>query len=180
MIGSELKKVIFLVLVCSAVAFALSFSRQGREERFVLPDQKTLLEIIVLAEMARTETGIDVREGQEIVFEASGQISLQRGNPMADCGPEGYPLQTMQQPFTDKNIGALIGEVVWPISVEIDEKSGEELRHEISEKFYIGAENKVRMPLSGHLFLRVNENLVGDNYGEFRVKLNLGWSEERY
>ena len=64
-------------------------------------------------------------EGQEVHFRASGGISLQVGNPMAYCGPDGYDLRTLQQPLQDNNIGAVIGKVVLLISIEIDEETGE-------------------------------------------------------
>ena len=56
---------------------------------------------------------------------------------------------------------------------EIDEETGEEIRHEIIEKFYIGSADQVRMPISGRLFLGINENVVGDNSGEFEVIIYL-------
>ncbi len=129
--------------------------------------------IIVLGNVDWTDTGLEVKEGQEIYFSAKKQISLQRGNPMAWCGPDGMDRKTMQQPISDKNIGALIGKVVWLISIEVDEETGEEIRHEIIEKFYIGSADQVRMPMSGRLFLGINENVVGDNSGEFEVIIYL-------
>jgi hypothetical protein len=92
---------------------------------------------------------------------------------MAWCGPDGMDRKTMQQPISDRNIGALIGKVVWLISIEVDEETGEEIRHEIIEKFYIGSADQVRMPISGRLFLGINENVVGDNSGEFEVIIYL-------
>jgi hypothetical protein len=168
---SRIKK-FFLILLCGfllLLSLPRSLSLQEQEKK---PEERgTFLEIVVLGNQPRTDTGLDVRENQEISFEASGQISLQKGNPIAECGPDGHHLQTVQQPFSDKDIGALIGEVVWLVSVEIDEKSQEETRHEISERFYIGAQNKIVIPLNGRLFLGINENLVDDNAGEFRVKI---------
>jgi len=134
---------------------------------------KEVSRITVLGNVDWTETGLEVKEDQEIYFSAQRQISLQRGNPMAWCGPDGMDRKTMQQPISDKNIGALIGKVVWLISIEVDEETGEEIRHEIIEKFYIGSANQVRMPISGRLFLGINENIVGDNSGEFDVIIYL-------
>lgn len=131
-------------------------------------------QLIVAANQSWTDTGIDVAEDLTIYFEATGVISLQKGNPMAYCGPDGLSLRTVQQPFPDKNIGALIGKVVFLISVEIDEETGEETRNEIVKEFYIGEENRVKMPISGRLFLGINENVVGDNSGEFKVLLQFG------
>ncbi len=127
----------------------------------------------VLANKDWTDTGLDVIEGQEIYFTATGGISLQKGNPMAYCGPDGYNLKTVQQPIPDRNIGALIGKVVYLVSIEIDEETEEEIRNEIVEVFYIGSARRVEMPLEGRLFLGINENIVGDNSGEYRVALFL-------
>ncbi|NIO48134.1 MAG: hypothetical protein GTN73_01650 [Candidatus Aminicenantes bacterium] len=134
---------------------------------------KAVSRITVLGSVDWTDTGLEVKEDQEIYFSAQNQISLQRGNPMAWCGPDGMDRKTMQQPISDENIGALIGKVVWLISIEVDEETGEEMRHEIIEKFYIGSANQVRMPISGRLFLGINENVVGDNSGEFEVIIYL-------
>jgi hypothetical protein len=171
----------FLLFLCGSWLFvSLSLSPSLQEKEKKPKEQGLSLEIIVLANEAPTDTGLDVRENQEIYFEASGKISLQKGNPLAECGPDGYHLQSVQQPFPDKDIGALVGEVVWLVSVEVDEKSGEETRHAITETFYIGAQNKVTMPLTGRLFLGINENLVGDNAGEFRVKVYVNKTESPY
>ena len=129
--------------------------------------------IDVPAHVSWTDTGIDVTEGQEISFRASGSVSLQRGNPIAVCGPEGYNLKTMQQPLKDHNIGALIGRIVFLISVEIDEETKEEIRNEIIETFYIGSRSTVVMPIKGRLFLGINESLVGDNVGRFEVNFDI-------
>ncbi|MBS3820062.1 hypothetical protein KGY73_11260 [bacterium] len=127
----------------------------------------------VLGKKTWTETGLDVSKGQIIHFEAEGGMSLQMGNPIAYCGPEGYSMKTVQQPVEDKNIGALIGKVVKLLSIEEDEETGEEIRNEKTELFYIGPENEVRMPLSGKLHLGINEDVTEDNDGEYRVKFYL-------
>jgi hypothetical protein len=125
--------------------------------------------IHVIANVAWTDTGIDVVQGQELSFQAEGRISLQKGNPQAECGPGGYDLRTVQQPLPERNLGALIGKVVVAVTVIKDEKSGEERREEVAEFFYVGGINKVAMPTSGRLYLGVNELIVGDNSGEFAV-----------
>jgi hypothetical protein len=127
------------------------------------------LEISVSGSSAWTDTGLDVTEGQEVYFRAVGQISLQKGNPVTYCGPEGYNYHSLQQPIQDHNIGALIGKVYFLISVEVDKETGEEIRNEREEIFYIGPANQVIMPMAGRLFLGINENLVVDNEGSFTV-----------
>ncbi len=130
---------------------------------------QTRLEISVSADRAWTDTGLDVWEGQEIYFRAVGQISLQKGNPVTYCGPEGYSYRSLQQPLQEQNIGALIGKVYFLISVEVDEETGEEVRNEREEIFYIGPGDRIIMPMAGRLFLGVNEDLVVDNEGIFTV-----------
>ena len=115
------------------------------------------------------DTGIDIKEGEELVFQGEGRISLQKGNPDAGCGPEGYDIQGLQQPLPDRNLGCLAGKVTWLLAVRTDEKTGEEVRDELIRYFYIGREQTVSMPLQGRLFLGVNENVVKDNDGEFTV-----------
>jgi hypothetical protein len=127
------------------------------------------LEISVSGSSTWKDTGMDVVEGQEIYFRAVGQISLQKGNPVTYCGPEGYNYRSLQQPLQDQNIGALIGKVYFLISVEVDEETGEEIRNEREEIFYIGPANRIIMPMAGRLFLGINENLVVDNEGVFTV-----------
>ncbi len=117
-----------------------------------------------------TDTGYRVLAGQEIQFQTSGVISLQKYNPIAfPCGPDGLPIPTVQQAFHDENIGALIGKVVLLVAIEVDEETGEETRFEEEMLFYIGARNKVTMPLSGHLYLGINELIVVDNVGIFNT-----------
>jgi len=142
-----------------------------KEEEPALTEYAAIYTMGVLGNADWTGTGYDVVKGQEIFFKASGLVIFQEGNPLALCGPEGYNLKTMQQPLSEKNIGALIGKIVQLISIEIDEETEEEIRNEMVEYFFIGSENKVVMSIDGRLFLGINENLVGDNSGEFEVTL---------
>jgi len=127
--------------------------------------------IVVLGSSAWTDTGIEVVQGQAVEFSAEGMISLQKGNPQADCGPEGYDLRTVQQPLADSNLGALIGKVVIAVTVVKDKKTGQEKSEEAAELFPIGARSRVEMPVKGRLFLGVNELVIGDNAGQFTVTI---------
>lgn len=133
---------------------------------------------IVLGNAPWTDTGIEVVQGEEVSFEAEGRISLQKGNPRADCGPDGYDFRTVQQPLPDRNLGALIGKVVIGITVIKDAKTGDERTDEASELFYIGAGGRVEMPAKGRLFLGINETVIGDNTGEFKVTVVTGREEQ--
>ncbi len=129
--------------------------------------------ITVPANRAWTDTGLDVEEGQKWTVLAEGAVSLQKGNPTAVCGPDGYGLKTVQQPLPYQNIGALIGRIVLLISVRTDPQTGNPLREEMVEIFPVGRRAEITVPLRGRLFLGINEQVVGDNDGAYRVKLYL-------
>jgi hypothetical protein len=161
---------ILIVLLCLFIA-AKDFNVPSLE-------RQTGMEISVLSHVDWTDTGLDVVEGQQIIFRAVGQISLQKGNPVTYCGPDGYNYRSLQQPLQDQNIGALIGKVYFLISLEVDEETGEEIRNEREEIFYIGSSNRVTIPMDGRLYLGINENLVADNDSVFHV-LIYSYEQER-
>ncbi len=131
--------------------------------------QELRLVLAVPAQVAWTDTGLEVEEGEEFIFEARGTISLQTGNPEGLCGPEGLDLKTMQQPMAEERLGMLLGKVARLISVEIDPQTKEDKRIEEVRLFAIGRERQVKMPFKGRLYLGINENVVEDNSGEFLV-----------
>jgi hypothetical protein len=134
--------------------------------------------VVVPGNAAWTDTGLEVSAGDVFSFEAEGQITLQKGNPEAECGPDGYDLQTLQQPLTGRNLGSLIGKVVIAVTVTINEKTKEERQEETAELFYVGSKSRVEMPAKGRLFLGINENVIGDNGGEFRVTVSVPASDD--
>jgi hypothetical protein len=136
-----------------------------------VPEQLPALAITVKADAGWVDTGIDVAQGESLTIRASGRITLQRGNPAADCGPAGLDFMTVQQPVQDRNLGALVGKVAQLISLRIDEDTGEEIREEIVSVFHIGEESDVQAPIRGRLYLGVNETVVKDNAGEFTVMI---------
>ena len=168
---------IFPVILLAAGLFAAAplFSQEKKVKIIIPDDPPNLLmpgiiqRLEVPSSVDWTDTGYDVVEGQELYFRAQGAVSLQQGNPIAYCGPEGKTLNTIQQPMKDRPIGALIGRIVQLISIEVDEETGEETRNEVIELFFIGEERRVVMPIKGRLFLGVNETVVADNDGAFTV-----------
>ena len=132
-------------------------------------DMVPLKELVVPGNAGWVDTGIDVEEDQELFFLCEGEISLQRGNPEASCGPDGTDIQGLQQPVPDHNLGAFVGKVGMVMSVRTDEKTGEEIKEELARAFFIGRARTVVIPMTGRLFLGINENVVRDNDGEFRV-----------
>jgi hypothetical protein len=129
--------------------------------------------IQVAANVAWTDSGIDVKAGQEIYFEATGAALLQRDNPVANCGPEGLNLKTMQQPIPEQNLGALIGLVREKIEIVEDQQTKEKASRDIGEVFFIGAKNQRVFSAAGRLLLGLNENVPGDNDGAYEVKIYL-------
>lgn len=130
-------------------------------------------EIRVLSNNAWTDTGFSVFEGQTVLFRSSGNISLQIGNPIAYCGPDGMDYSTVQKWMKDHNIGSLIGKVVKLISVETDEETGEEKRNEQTAYFFIGRGTLATIPMDGRLCLGVNDIVFPDNEGYFQVTFGL-------
>jgi len=165
------KFLVFFVIV--PVFFPLILSPQEQEPVGLKFVSGRVFRLTVPSTVLWTDSGYDVEGDQTLSFSASGGISLQIGNPMAYCGPDGYDLKTIQQPIQNKKIGALIGKVVLLISIEVDEETGEETRNEMVEIFHIGPEKIISMPISGRLFLGVNENVAEDNSGQFTVDIRL-------
>lgn len=132
--------------------------------------------LAVPADIPWTQTGVEVRAGEEILFSSEGKISLQKGNPESECGPEGYDIQAIGSPLPDKNLGALIGKVVVTVIETYDERTKEAKHEEIAVVFMIGRGGRVEMPAGGRLFLGINDNVVGDNEGAFSVTMQLSRS----
>jgi hypothetical protein len=159
-----------LVVFCFAARIGISQNPVAALQASGLRQEKSLV-LAVAGNTAWTDTGLDVVSGEVISFEAEGKISLQKGNPEAECGPDGYDLQTNQQPIANRNLGSLIGKVVIAVTVTVDEKTKQEKKQEAAELFYVGSKSRVEMPAKGRLFLGINENVIGDNAGEFRVTI---------
>jgi len=153
-----------------ALGFA-SLSPGGLAPQVQTPavDGQAVMKILVPANAGWVDTRIDVGPGEELVFSAVGEVSLQRGNPDAACGPGGLDVVTVDQPVPDENLGALIGRVAQLVSTRTDEDSGTEIRDEIFILFFIGPERTVTVPVKGRLYLGLNENALKDNTGEFSV-----------
>ena len=98
-----------------------------------------------------TPTGLGVRRGDTVTFDASGEVRIAQGGPAG--GPGGSSDQNAANPIPSAPTGALIGRI------------GN------SAPFLIGTQNQVTMPAAGQLFLGVNDSNFGDNAGNFIVKV---------
>lgn len=108
-------------------------------------------EVNVSARTAWTDTGISVRGGQTIYFDASGRV---RWGPGRQDGPEGEDNSPRNagRPIPARPAAALIGRI------------GDDA------PFFIGASSEgIRVRGSGTLFLGVNDDFLDDNTGSLRV-----------
>ena len=105
---------------------------------------------IVSADVAWNDTGIDVRAGQTVYFEATGQVRWGKDRRDGPAGERNSP-SNPNRPMGNRNAAALIGKIG-------------------SDTFYIGDETgPVRLRSSGRLYLGVNDDVLTDNSGNFRV-----------
>lgn len=105
---------------------------------------------IVSADVAWNDSGIDVRAGQTIYFEAQGQVRWGKDRRDGPAGERNSP-SNPGRPMGNRNAAALIGKI------------GNDL-------FFIGDETgPVRMRSAGRLYLGINDDVLTDNTGNFRV-----------
>lgn len=110
-------------------------------------------QVIVSGDVAWNDTGIDVRPGQTVYFESQGQVRWGRDRRDGPAGERNSP-PNPGRPMPNRNAAALIG--------KIGNDSG--------DLFFIGDETgAVRLRGSGRLFLGVNDDVLTDNSGNFRV-----------
>ena len=109
--------------------------------------------VTVRANTAWTDTGVDVRLAQEIYFEAAGEIRWGPGDRRD--GPDGERNSPFNanRPMPNRPAGALIGRI-----------------GDTTDYFFIGTTSEgIRVRASGRLFLGVNDDVLTDNVGNFRV-----------
>jgi hypothetical protein len=108
-------------------------------------------EVSVEARQNWTDSGITVRSGQSIRFEATGKVRWGPGRQDGPEGEHGSP-RNQNRPIPNRAGAALIGKV------------GDEA------PFFIGTDSApIRMRSSGTLYLGVNDDFLDDNTGAFRV-----------
>ena len=112
--------------------------------------------IVVSARQAWTGTGMNVRRGETITFNSSGEIQLSGDtNDIAASPGSKSGRYATNAPLPRNFAGALIGKVgvngaPFPIG---------------------GTQSTVTMPAAGQLFLGINDDGFEDNVGEFRVEI---------
>jgi hypothetical protein len=105
---------------------------------------------MVSANTAWTDSGVDVRAGQTVYFEATGQIRWGKDRRDGPAGERNSP-DNPNRPMGNRNAAALIGKIG-------------------NDMFFIGDERgPVRVRSTGRLYLGVNDDVLTDNSGNFRV-----------
>jgi hypothetical protein len=99
------------------------------------------------------DSGIDVRAGQTIYFESTGQVRWGRDRRDGPAGERNSP-SNPNRPMGNRNAAALIGKI----------------GNGSNDYFFIGDEwGPVRVRSSGRLYLGINDDVLTDNSGNFRV-----------
>ena len=111
--------------------------------------------IVVPSNVQWTNTGLNVRAGQAVRFEPSGEVRLSfNGDDIARPAGALSNRQSGNAPIPNVTAGALIGRI----------NNG--------QPFPIGDTTQaIQMPENGRLFLGVNDDHVGDNSGNFVVRV---------
>jgi hypothetical protein len=108
---------------------------------------------IVSANVGWNDSGIEVRAGQTIFFEAQGQVRWGRDRRDGPAGERNSP-SNPNRPMGNRNAAALIGKI----------------GNSSNDYFFIGDETgPVRVRSSGRLYLGINDDVLTDNSGNFRV-----------
>ncbi len=108
-------------------------------------------QIRVPANQHWTDTGITVRRGDRVTFNASGQVQFSANASDKATSVGASSGQRPSGPMANVPVGALLGRV-GPVAV-----------------FAIGNQTTLPMPADGRLFLGVNDDQITDNQGEFTV-----------
>jgi len=126
--------------------------RQGRAPvAFGTSGQLPGTTVNVPGNVAWTDTGVTVNQGDRVAFQASGQITYGR-SPGQVATPDGGADRRPNYPDPSVPVGALLGRI----------GNG--------APFAIGTQSQaLGMPASGRLMLGVNDNELGDNGGSYTV-----------
>ena len=112
-------------------------------------------QIVVDAREPWTDTGIDVRAGQQIYFSSQGETRWGRDRRDGADGERNSPLNP-NRPLPDRPAAALIGRI-----------GGR------NEYFFIGGDSgPFRARDSGRLYLGINDDVLTDNSGNLRVTVS--------
>jgi hypothetical protein len=109
-------------------------------------------DVTVDANTAWRDTGINVRAGQTIYFNATGRVRWGPGRQNGPAGENRSP-RNESRPIPSRPAASLIGRI-----------------GESSDYFFVGDDTgPIRLRENGRLFLGINDDYLQDNSGSFRV-----------
>jgi len=109
----------------------------------------------VAANVPWSDTGIDVRSGQTVYFNANGEVRWGRDRRDGPEGENNSP-RNPGRPTPNRLGAALIGRV-----------------GDSNDPFFVGGDNGgIRVRSSGRLYLGINDEVLTDNSGTFRVTVH--------
>lgn len=109
-------------------------------------------EVLVLAEAGWKDTGLALRAGQTVYFNASGRVRWGPGRQDGPAGERNSP-RNDARPIPSRPGASLIGRI-----------------GEGADYFFIGDEHgPIRVRNDGRLYLGINDDFLADNSGSFRV-----------
>jgi hypothetical protein len=108
---------------------------------------------IVSADVPWNDSGVEVRAGQTIYFEATGRVRWGRDRQDGPAGERNSP-SNPNRPMGNRNAAALIGKI----------------GNSSNDYFFIGDDSgPIRVRSTGRLYLGINDDVLTDNSGNFRV-----------
>jgi len=112
--------------------------------------------VVVDSSVRWTDTGINIRAGQMVTFDADGEIRLSDGrSDLARPGGSTTGRRAADSPVPSAPAGGLLARI----------GNG--------SPAYVGDRRAVRAPASGRLYLSVNDDHLADNQGEYRVRIDV-------
>jgi len=103
-----------------------------------------------------TDTGINVRAGDTLIFDSQGTVRLSNnGNDIAGVGGALSGRRAPDAPLNNQTAGALIARI------------GN------SDTLFVGNRRSMRAPAGGRLYLGVNDDYMADNSGDFQVSVTV-------
>ena len=125
--------------------------RSSQDDGRVVPRRMRERNVTVNPTDAWTDTGVELRNGQEVYFQTTGQVTWSPNRRVDADGTRNSKPDT-NRPLPDRNSGALIGRI------------GER------DIFFIGTDmGPFRVRGNGRLYLGVNDDRMDDNTGSYRV-----------
>lgn len=116
--------------------------------------------INVPANSRGTDTGINLRAGDQVTITATGSIIAGRraGSVSPNGGRAGFGAVLGAYPVPDAGVGALIGYI-------------QPTNNQASQPFLVGSQQTITAQVDGRLILLINDDNVNDNSGSFSVRI---------